>query len=207
MTIPYGHHRRPPHGNDDEPRGRPAGHDDRAQAQPRPTVRAAGLIFSDAGLLLVKQHRLEREYWLLPGGGVHFGESLSEALRRELREELRLEIDAGRPLALAEAISDDMAAYPKHVVHVILEASLVDARRARASAATSPFSKHDSLRGPSSRPDGDAADQAVSRELLRGSAAADALPRRRLVVEGTPASHPTRSIREYRPDESPQLTS
>ena len=131
MTIPYDHHRRPPHGNDDDAeRDDHAGHDDRAQAQPRPTVRAAGLIFSDAGLLLVKQRRLEREYWLLPGGGVHFGESLSEALRRELREELRLEIDAGRPLALAEAISDDMAAYPKHVVHVILEASLVD-RQAR----------------------------------------------------------------------------
>jgi ADP-ribose pyrophosphatase YjhB (NUDIX family) len=90
-------------------------------------VRAAGLIFRDAGLLLVRQRRLDRDYWLLPGGGVHFGESLAAGLRRELREELCLEIEPGRPLAVAEAISADMAAYPKHVVHVILAATLLDA--------------------------------------------------------------------------------
>jgi 8-oxo-dGTP diphosphatase len=97
------------------------------QVAPRPTVRAAGLIFGDAGLLLVRQRRLDRDYWLLPGGGVHFGESLTAALRRELREELCLEIEPGRPVALAEAISADMAAYPNHVVHVVLQATLVDA--------------------------------------------------------------------------------
>ena len=97
------------------------------QVAPRPTVRAGGLIFGDAGLLLVRQRRLDRDYWLLPGGGVHFGESLTAALRRELREELCLEIEPGRPVALAEAISADMAAYPKHVVHVVLAATLVDA--------------------------------------------------------------------------------
>ena len=89
-------------------------------------MRAAGLIFADGDLLLVRQRRLAHDYWLLPGGGVHFGESLSAALRRELREELCLEIEPGRPVAMAEAISDDMAAYPKHVVHVILQATLVD---------------------------------------------------------------------------------
>ena len=90
-------------------------------------MRAAGLIFRDAGLLLVRQRRLDRDYWLLPGGGVHFGESLAAGLRRELREELCLEIEPGRPLAVAEAISADMAAYPKHVVHVVLAATLADA--------------------------------------------------------------------------------
>ena len=161
------------------------GKENRAPAQPRPTVRAAGLIFGDAGLLLVKQRRLDREYWLLPGGGVHFGESLAEALRRELREELRLEIDVGRPLALAEAISDDMARYPKHVVHVIIQARLSTLRRARALAATSP-SRSTFLRARRApRAHSDAADHAVSRDLLRGYAAADALPRRRLVAEKT----------------------
>ncbi len=97
-----------------------------ARVAPRPTVRAGGLLFRDAGLLLVRQRRLERDYWLLPGGGVHFGESLTAALRREFREELCLDIEPGRPVALAEAISDDMTAYPKHVVHVVLAARLVD---------------------------------------------------------------------------------
>lgn len=94
---------------------------------PGPTVRAAALIVTGRGLLLVRQRRLDRTYWLLPGGGVQFGESVAQALRRELLEELRLEIDPGRPVALVEAISDDMARYPKHVVHVILEATLLDA--------------------------------------------------------------------------------
>ncbi len=94
---------------------------------PGPTVRAAALILTERGLLLVRQQRGGRDYWLLPGGGVRFGEAVSEALRRELLEELRLRIEPGRPLALAEAISDDMVIYAKHVVHVIVEATLTDA--------------------------------------------------------------------------------
>jgi ADP-ribose pyrophosphatase YjhB (NUDIX family) len=90
-------------------------------------VRAAALIVTDRRLLLVRQRRQDRTYWLLPGGGVKFGESFAEALRRELLEELCLEIEPGRPLALVEAISDDMVRYPKHVVHVIVQATLSDA--------------------------------------------------------------------------------
>jgi ADP-ribose pyrophosphatase YjhB (NUDIX family) len=96
-------------------------------------VRAAALIIDDRGLLLVRQRRLERTYWLLPGGGVRFGESLADALRRELFEELALDVVPGRPIAVAEAISTDMAAYPKHVVHVVLEA-----RAARSTAVGRP---------------------------------------------------------------------
>ena len=90
-------------------------------------MRAAALIVTDRRLLLVRQRRQDRTYWLLPGGGVKFGESFAEALRRELLEELCLEIELGRPLALVEAISDDMVRYPKHVVHVIVQATLSDA--------------------------------------------------------------------------------
>jgi 8-oxo-dGTP diphosphatase len=96
--------------------------------QSSPTVRVGALIITAQGLLLVRQRRQGRTYWLLPGGGVGFGESIAEALGRELHEELALEVVPGRPLALAEAISDDMAQYPKHVVHVICEASLADPR-------------------------------------------------------------------------------
>jgi 8-oxo-dGTP diphosphatase len=105
------------------------GHD-AVQRPAGPTVRVGALIITGDGLLLVRQRRLGHEYWLLPGGGVWFGESLADALRRELREELCLEIEPGRPLAVAEAISGDMASYPKHVVHVIVQATLVDAATA-----------------------------------------------------------------------------
>jgi 8-oxo-dGTP diphosphatase len=120
-------------------------------------VRAAALILTDRGLLLVRQRRLERTYWLLPGGGVRFGESIAEALRRELLEELRLDVEPGRPLALIEAISDDMAGYPKHVVHVIVEATLVDAAAAArlggdAAVLEARFFTREALPGLTLRP-------------------------------------------------------
>lgn len=94
----------------------------RGDPSDRPTIRAGALIIRDGSLLLVRQQRDGQSYWLLPGGGVRFGESLGDALKRELWEELRLRVVPGRPLALAEAISTDMAEYPKHVVHVIVAA-------------------------------------------------------------------------------------
>jgi len=110
-------------GRDDEPR-EARGAD--AQSPGGPTVRVSALILADDGLLLVRQRRQGDNYWLLPGGGVKFGEPLAVALRRELLEELGLEVVPGRLLALAEAISDDMSRYPKHVVHVICEARAAD---------------------------------------------------------------------------------
>jgi len=86
-----------------------------------PIVRAGGLCLVSEGLLLVEQRRGEEAYWLLPGGGVRFGEALADSLRREFTEELGLRVTVGRPLALVEAISPDMAAYRKHVVHIVLE--------------------------------------------------------------------------------------
>jgi 8-oxo-dGTP diphosphatase len=89
-----------------------------------PSVRASALIVRDARVLLVRQNRMGESYWLLPGGGVRFGESLHDGLVRELREELAVEIVPDRPVALVEAISDDMTRYPKHVVHIIVAAQL-----------------------------------------------------------------------------------
>ena len=92
-----------------------------SDARERPTVRVAGLLVKDQRLLLVRQQRGGEDYWLLPGGGVEFGESLSAALEREVLEELGLTTAAGIPLALVESVSPDMKSYAKHVLHVILE--------------------------------------------------------------------------------------
>ena len=76
----------------------------------------------DDRVLMVEQGREAQRYWLLPGGGVRFGESLSQALVREVREELGLRIAVGPLLAIVESISPEPA-YPKHVVHLIFDVS------------------------------------------------------------------------------------
>ncbi len=88
----------------------------------KPTLRVSGLLVEDRRLLMVKQARRGEEYWLLPGGGVGFGETLVEALRREFLEELGLRVSVDRLLAIVESISPDPS-YPKHVVHMMFEVS------------------------------------------------------------------------------------
>jgi ADP-ribose pyrophosphatase YjhB (NUDIX family) len=92
-----------------------------------PTIRVGGFIALERRLLLVQQQRAaERSgplYWLLPGGGVEHGESLAAALIRETREELGMTLVVDRPIALVESISPDQT-YQKHVLHVVLAASL-----------------------------------------------------------------------------------
>lgn len=87
-----------------------------------PTIRVAGLLVRDDTILMVEQGRGDERYYLLPGGGVQFGETLSDALRRELREELGLRVGVQRLLAIVESISPEPD-YAKHVVHLIFEIS------------------------------------------------------------------------------------
>lgn len=87
-----------------------------------PTIRVSGLLVSESRILMVEQGRGDQRYWLLPGGGVEFGETLADALRREFDEELTLRIGVGRLLAIVESISPDPD-YPKHVVHLVFEVS------------------------------------------------------------------------------------
>ena len=57
-------------------------------------IRTAGLVVRGGKLLLVGHLKSGRKYWLVPGGGVDFGESAADALAREMREELSLEVKA-----------------------------------------------------------------------------------------------------------------
>ncbi|MBP7735186.1 MAG: NUDIX domain-containing protein [Spirochaetes bacterium] len=68
------------------------------------TVRVAGIIVRDGSLLLIAHRKKNDIYWLLPGGGVRRGESLTEALCREFREELGVGIDVGKPAFMCDSI-------------------------------------------------------------------------------------------------------
>ncbi|HPD18653.1 MAG: NUDIX hydrolase [Candidatus Goldbacteria bacterium] len=56
-------------------------------------IRAAAIILNrKKELLLVNHQKNGRSYWLLPGGGVEYGETIENALKRELNEELSMEM-------------------------------------------------------------------------------------------------------------------
>jgi ADP-ribose pyrophosphatase YjhB (NUDIX family) len=58
-----------------------------------PIVTVGGLIFDDAGeVLMIRTHKWSN-LWGIPGGKVKWGETCADALRREIKEETNLDID------------------------------------------------------------------------------------------------------------------
>jgi ADP-ribose pyrophosphatase YjhB (NUDIX family) len=86
------------------------------------------LIHWQNRILLCRQEKPGKEYWLLPGGGVDGGETLVGALRRELGEELGLRdtFPLEGPIAVAESIAPAWQAGDRHIVHIVFGADLSD---------------------------------------------------------------------------------
>ncbi len=83
-------------------------------------VRVAGILVRDNKLLLISHKKNEEVYWLLPGGGVDFGESLDEALIREFSEELNISIEVKKLAFICDSIHPEGQ---RHILNIFFHCS------------------------------------------------------------------------------------
>jgi ADP-ribose pyrophosphatase YjhB (NUDIX family) len=72
--------------------------------------------------LLVRHRKGNRQYWVLPGGRLEYGETFVECAVREIREETGLEVEVDDFVYLSEAIAPDRS---RHIVNIYLTAHVV----------------------------------------------------------------------------------
>lgn len=91
------------------------------------------LVFDEAGRLFLMQSSGKfGDAWIVPGGKVHFGETMEAALRREIKEETNLDLGEIRFLGVREMIQDrthfiflEHAARTNGPCHVVLNEEAV----------------------------------------------------------------------------------
>jgi 8-oxo-dGTP diphosphatase len=74
------------------------------------------------GILLVRHRKGNRQYWVLPGGRLEYGETFFECAVREMSEETGLTVQVERFLFLSEAIAPDRS---RHIVNIYVKAKVV----------------------------------------------------------------------------------
>lgn len=90
-------------------------------------ITVVGVITKDNTVLLGRKPKDVGPYpntWIIPGGGVNFGEETAEeALMREIREEANIEIENIHPLIFIPDVEPNKYGEPTYYVHLVYTAS------------------------------------------------------------------------------------
>jgi ADP-ribose pyrophosphatase YjhB (NUDIX family) len=87
-------------------------------------IRVAGILIKDNKILLVRHEKNKKSYWLLPGGGVEYGETLSEALVREFQEEVGLKIEIKNLVLIHDSIPMDKHRHGLNIYYWVTSADI-----------------------------------------------------------------------------------
>ncbi len=85
-------------------------------------IRAAVILEQQGEILLAKHKRGTLEYWVLPGGTVEEGETVSRAGVREIREETGLAVEIVKLAFVSEVIG---APGGKHIIDFFFKGSII----------------------------------------------------------------------------------
>jgi len=85
------------------------------------------IVFKNDAVLLVKRKNPPHQHqWAIPGGKVHYGESLKDAVEREILEETGIVIHAQEPIYTFEVIDTNKANNtPFHYVVIDFDAQYI----------------------------------------------------------------------------------